>query len=162
MSLYTIQAKYIDLANKIEEAGGVVDEEILKELEVNDEEFEEKISQWLHVINEKRGKSKMLKDEVSRLTDRKKAVDKSIEQMENAVDRALKQREMDKYDNGLYTVSYHKSSFVNDENMTTIPPDYLKTKTTETLDKAGIKKALKKGEEFEGIFLDTRQHLQIK
>lgn len=162
MSLYTIQAKYIDLANRIEEAGGVVDEEILKELEVNDEEFEEKISQWLHVINEKRGKSKMLKDEVSRLTDRKKAVDKSIEQMENAVDRALKQREMDKYDNGLYTVSYHKSSFVNDENMTTIPPDYLKTKTTETLDKAGIKKALKKGEEFEGIFLDTRQHLQIK
>lgn len=159
-SMYDIQSELLELVQEIEDKGGEVNSEILKRLEINEEDYEEKLESYLKVIRDYKSSEKRLKEEIDRLKARKSSVSKTIDRLRETVEDTMKQRGIDKHKSDLFTVWFQESVSVDDSEMEEIPEEYKKVK--ESLDKASIKKALKDGEEFPGISLKTTKSIRIR
>lgn len=91
---------------------------------------------------------------------RRKSEEKSIEFLRNYLANSLN-GETFRSDDGLLDISYRKSEVLSIENDATIPEAYLVPQEPK-IDKMGLKKAIKNGETFDGIFIEEKQNMQIK
>lgn len=67
-----------------------------------------------------------------------------------------------KVEGKLFKISFRKSKVVKVLDETKIPKEFIKIKTTETISKTDLGKALKNGEIIEGAELVENKSLQIK
>jgi hypothetical protein len=84
-SLFNISDEYIRLMNQIEENEGVLDEQLEKELEINQQQLEEKIKSYHHIIKEKEAEQQLIEDEKKRLSNLSKTKDNLIEHLKSKV-----------------------------------------------------------------------------
>ena len=100
--------------------------------------------------------------EISILLELKQTYTKRIASADKQIDYLLRLFKIEKMQTEINELSYRKSEAVVFTDEEAIPAEYKKEKTTISVDKTEIKKALKSGTEVPGAMIEVRQNLQIK
>ena len=100
--------------------------------------------------------------EIKRLMDLKASHEKKVVSADKQIDYLLKLFQIEKMQTEINELSYRKSEAVIFTDEEAIPAEFKKEKTTISVDKTEIKKAIKAWTEVPGAMIDTRQNLQIK
>lgn len=104
----------------------------------------------------------MLDREIKRLTAKKKAVEGNVSHIEYGVRAVVDLLPNRKKDTGLYKIGFRKSPpHVVIDDGADIPIKYLIAQDPK-IDKEGLKAAIKAGESFEGIRLESGESLSIR
>lgn len=139
------------------------DENVLNELLSNINQSKSNKLDSIQLIKlDLEAKSQALKDEETRLNERRKSFDKQAEKLKNLQELLLNG---EKFDTGRFTFSFRKSESVKvpDEcEAQSYPKEWIVTKYS--FDKKAIKEALKNGIDYsdKGIEIVTNYSLQIK
>lgn len=147
---------------QIAEMEGIDEETKLDTLESIDwtEQFEEKVENTVKVIKNKEADVDQLKEEIDRLTKRKKSIENDITRLKTGLQGAFEITGHDKIKTLLFTVSLanNKPSVVVDEDL--LPKKYF----IQTLkpDKTAIKELLKAGKKVKGAVLQESRSLRIR
>jgi hypothetical protein len=88
-NLYNIQEELLGIFREIEDNDGVVDNEILNRLQITEEEFKEKLESYQKARLTWKGNVEVIKEEVKRLTERKKVFENRIERLGNVMKDAV-------------------------------------------------------------------------
>lgn len=162
LSLYTIETEYLQLAELILAAGGEVDEETEKALQLNKENLETKAVNYGFICKQLEAETSIIDGEMARLSNLKKARDKTITKLKDALSVAMKVYEVDKIESPLMKISFRKSESTEIDNVDLIDKKYMVVKTTSAPDKKMISDAIKAGEIVTGARIQQNSNLQIK
>lgn len=147
---------------QIAEMEGIDEETKLDTLESIDwtEQFEEKVENTVKVIKNKEADVDQLKEEIDRLTKRKKSIENDITRLKTGLQGAFEVTGHEKVKTLLFTVSLanNQPSVVVDEDL--LPKKYF----IQTLkpDKTAIKELLKAGKKVKGAVLQESRSLRIR
>ncbi|MHC3769680.1 siphovirus Gp157 family protein [Streptococcus suis] len=147
---------------QIAEMEGIDEETKLDTLESIDwtEQFEEKVENTVKVIKNKEADVDQLKEEIDRLTKRKKSIENDITRLKTGLQGAFEITGHDKIKTLLFTVSLanNQPSVFVDEDL--LPKKYF----IQTLkpDKTAIKELLKAGKKVKGAVLQESRSLRIR
>lgn len=122
---------------------------------------EEKVESYCKIIKQLKADSDMFKAEADRVSAKKKQADNGAERMKKALLEFLIQSGQKKVKAGTFSVTKTSSQavFISDES--SLPVTYLINQPPK-VDKAGIKKALKAGEEVSGAEIVTNESVRIR
>lgn len=159
MNLYQIDSRINAILDRDffldEETGEYADINDLDQLQV---ERNEKIENIALYIKNLEALSAGIKAEEERLKERRQAYDKKIASLEEYLTHAC---EGNKFTTPKCEISFRKSTVCEvDEEL--LPKVWWKQKITETIDKTGLKNALKQGEDIPGAKLVDKQNITIK
>lgn len=121
----------------------------------------DKVESYCKVIRQLQGDIELFKNEVDRLTARKKATEKGVDRMKNALLAFLQQSGQDKVKAGSFAVSTATTQAVQITDESAIPRNYL-VEQPPKIDKIRIKNALKAGEEISGASLVKNMGVRIR
>ncbi|MGQ7321878.1 siphovirus Gp157 family protein [Streptococcus suis] len=147
---------------QIAEMEGIDEETKLDTLESIDwtEQFEEKVENTVKVIKNKEADVDQIKEEIDRLTKRKKSIENDITRLKTGLQGAFEITGHEKVKTLLFTVSLanNQPSVVVDEDL--LPKKYF----IQTLkpDKTAIKELLKAGKKIKGAVLQESRSLRIR
>lgn len=122
---------------------------------------EEKIEDYCEVIASLSADADNFKAEIDRMTARKRAIDNNVKRMKLALLNFLNSSGQTKAKGGTFTVSISKSQAVNILDETAIPDTYLVAQPPK-IDKVGIKKAIKDGEDVPGAAIIINEGVRIR
>ena len=88
-SIYAIQQEYVNLIEELEENGGELTEELEAILMKNEEDFKQKVKNYVFIIKEKESSLALLDDEIRRLQALKKTRKTVIDKLETTILNAL-------------------------------------------------------------------------
>ena len=164
-SLYQIEQEYLQIAQSIEDADGVLDEQTEQALMINQEELQTKAVKYALVIRQMDAEASILKAEIARMNALKKSKENTVARLKEAIGAAMQRHGIIKIQGELINLSFRKSQKVmqTDKEMdalSALPEQYLRTKTE--VDTSAIRAALKSGEEVDGFELIENQSLQLK
>lgn len=163
LSLYSIQNEYLQLANRIIEAGGEVDEELEAALAVNKENLQEKAVQYTLIIKDQENDVAALDKEITRLTALKSSREKGNEKLKDIITKAMTLYGVSEIRGENFKLSFRKSTQLKITNQDEVPKYFFeKIPATTKLINADVKKALTNGELVPGAELVEKQNLQIK
>ena len=162
VKLYELTSEYSELLEMLEDADA--DEEIIRDtLESIEGEIEEKADAYAAIMTQMNAEAEMLALEAQRLTKRATSLLQRSDRMKTYLQRQLAliglKKLKTKYHN--FTVRTNAESLVL-ESAADIPERFLVRKTTETIDRAALKKALQAGEDIPGARLTRTESLLIK
>lgn len=103
-----------------------------------------------------------MKYEESQLKARREAKENKAARLKDYLLSCLEQTGVKTVETTKAKVSTRKSEYVEITNAQKLQPEFINIKTTETVDKTAIKKAIKAGEEVTGAELLERYSLQLK
>lgn len=160
-SLYKITQKQQELFDFILEAEGEITPDVEESLKINEENFETKARGYIWMIKKLESENVTISHELERLKHIEKRNDKLIDRLKESMKMALEIfGESKKIDT--FTLSLRKSKSVEILDAALIPERYITIKTTETINKVDIKKAIESGETVSGAIIKENQNLQIK
>jgi hypothetical protein len=162
LNIYQIEKEYLELANQLIESGGECSPELELQLTINQEQLEQKARGYGFVVKQMESDVSIIDAEIERLKGLKKTREKTIERLETTVSNAMQLYQIQKLETPTLKISFRKSESVEIDNEADIPAQFLKEKTTYTIDKTAIKEAIKKGEVVIGARLQVNQNIQIK
>lgn len=147
---------------QIDEMEGLDEENKVDTLEAIDwtDQFEEKVENTVKVIKNKEADVDQLKEEIDRLTKRKKSIDNDIVRLKTGLQGAFEITGHEKVKGLLFTVTLAKNqpSVVVDEEL--LPKKYFVQKLTP--DTTTIKELLKAGKKVKGAVLQESRSLRIR
>ncbi len=158
-SLYQIETAHLALMNQIEMAEGEITEEIAEQLEINEGQLQSKSIAYLSVIKSKESFNTQIDDEIKRLQAMKKRNNNLVTNLKNRLLDAVKL--FGDFESGLSKFGTRKSSSVEVENVNALPKEFKVIKVTEQADKSALKKAIKEGQEIEGVSIVEKLNLKI-
>ena len=160
-SLYKITQKQQELFDFILEAEGEITPDVEESLKINAENFESKARGYIWMIKKLESDNITINEEMNRLERIEKRNDKLIDRLKESMKMALEIfGESKKIDT--FTLSLRKSKSVEIIDSELIPEAYRVVKTTETINKTEIKKAIDSGEIVPGATIKENNNLQIK
>lgn len=143
-----------------EETGEVIfDSENLDELAG---ELDDKLEACGIVIKEAQAEAEAMKAEEARLKERRQRKEKEAERLKEYVLSCMERVGAKKIDTPRVALSTRKSSVVDVFDEELIPREFFNVKTTASVNKVAIAKAIKAGEVVEGCELSERFSLQVK
>lgn len=159
MKLYELTENYLRVLELAEE----MEPELLRDtLESIQESIEDKAENTAKLIKSLEADVKAIKEEEKRLADRRKALEKKIENIKDYLREQLELAGIDKVKRPTITVSIQNnppSVRVIDEKI--IPSDFM-IPVAPKIDKKAILEKLKKGEEVPGVELAQGRSLRIR
>ena len=138
------------------ETGEVIDPERLEALQMERDTKIENVALWIKNLESDALAYKAEKDAFAA---REAAARKKAEDLKKWLVMAL---EGQKFSTSRCAVSFRKSEIVEVEDVSLIPAELLKVKTTVEANKTAIKEALKNGQEISGCSLIQKLNTQIK
>lgn len=120
----------------------------------------EKVEGYCQIITEMKGESEKFKNEIDRLTAKKRSIENNIAWLKGQLLNFYNSNGGEKIKAGTFTVSVRKSEYVDIPDASLIPKKYLKVKTEP--DKTAIKKAINDGLKVRGATISSRESVQIK
>ena len=123
---------------------------------------EGKVEDYCHVIYQLNADVDMYDKEIERLKAKKDAAKKGVDRMKAALSAYMMAADKKKLAAGTFSLSFRKSESVIVTDQAAVPTEYLKEKTTISVDKTAIKAAIKSGQAVAGAELQENQNLQIK
>ena len=165
MKLYELVQNYRNLTSVLDNLGA--GEELTIELIKNSlsevkEDINTKIENTCKVIKEIELDTVGIEEEVKRLTALKKQKENAVKNLRKYVELEMEGIGLNKIEGKLFKVAFRKSKAVKITDETKIPKQFIKVKTTESISKTDLGKALKNGEIIEGAELVENKTLQIK
>ena len=165
MNLYELTGQYLEVQKMIDE--GVDIEQLNDTLEEIESGLEEKAGNILYLITNMQGDIEKVKAEEKRLSEKRKALEKTIESLKEYLVNNMSAQNKPKIDNGVISCSIIKPRPVlvlDDESL--IPDEFKKITVSSAIDKKGLLsklKDLKEGEEVEGARIgQSKIGLKIK
>lgn len=147
---------------QIDEMEGLDEETKLDTLDSIDwtDQFEEKVENTVKVIKNKEAEADQLKEEIDRLTKRKKSIENNVTRLKTGLQGAFEITGHEKVKGLLFTVTLAKNqpSVVVDENL--LPKKYFVI--TKKPDKTAIKELLNAGKKVKGATLQESRSLRIR
>ena len=160
-SLYQITKEQAELFNKIDELEGELTPELEESLKINADNFQEKARGYIWHIKKLESDNITINEELNRLERIEKRNNKLIDRLKENMKFALEIfGESQKVDT--FTLSLRKSKSVEIIDAELIPEAYRVVKTTETINKTEIKKAIEGGLTVAGATIKENNNLQIK
>ena len=160
-SLYQITKAQQELFDFIIESEGEITPDVEESLKLNAENFETKARGYIWMIKKLEAENITIVEERNRLERIEKRNNKLIEKLKESMKFALEVfGESKKVDT--FTLSLRKSKSVEILDADSIPSDYRTIKTTETINKTEIKKAIESGLPVAGATIKENNNLQIK
>jgi len=160
-SLYQITQEQAELFNFILEADGEITPDVEESLKINEQNFETKARGYIWMIKKLEADNITIGEEMVRLQLIEKRNDKLIDRLKDSMKNALiifgDSKKVD-----TFTLSLRKSKPVEILDADVIPETYRTIKTTETINKTEIKKAIESGLTVAGATIKENQNLQIK
>ena len=160
-SLYQITQEQSELFNFILEADGEITPDVEESLKINEQNFETKARGYIWMIKKLEADNITIGEEMVRLQLIEKRNDKLIDRLKDSMKNALiifgDSKKVD-----TFTLSLRKSKQVEILDADVIPETYRTIKTTETINKTEIKKAIESGLTVSGATIKENQNLQIK
>ena len=153
MNLYEINQAILDTLDL--DTGEILDTAAFDQLQMERDEKIENIALWIKNL---RSESESLKAEAKVFTERQKRAENKAESLTKYLDSVLNGK---KFKSVKADVSYRKSTALNVQEGAQAPEAFLKW-SEPTIDKAGLTKAIKAGEEFEGFSLVEKNNISIK
>jgi len=165
-NLYTITQDFNDLLDMLNQAqeGNDLDQVALIEsgLEITQDNFKDKATNYVKFIRSEEAGLSAIDEEIKRLTALKKSKVSKIDNLEARLSNSMQSIGFDKYDLGLFKLSFRKSSSVEVLDVEQLPEGFKRVKTTIDADKIAIKKAIESGQEVTGASIKHSASLQIK
>lgn len=164
MNLYqineAIQAKMLELAERLENGVNPSDDELDKILDLQGD-LSNKLVNYGYVVKNLDGEVTALDDEIERLTARKKARKTHIGLLKNRMQQAMADNGLDKIDDPIMPIRLQNSapSVRLDIDPLHLPEEFQRVEIT--ADKTAIGKALKAGQEVKGAVLVQNSHIRI-
>lgn len=162
--LYHLVGERLALQNKLEALDFNTDT-ILDTLEGDSLAIQNKIEAYAYIITNMEALPNAIKDEEKRLADRRKAVEKRIENIKKWLLLNMQHAGITKIESPVFTVALQNNPpSVQIDDETLIPQDYFNQPVTPppVVDKELIKKAINDGFEVAGARLEVKQRLVIK
>ena len=159
-TLYNIKENYLILMDDIEASEGVLSEEQESALDINKNELQSKSIAYLEVIKSSNAFISTIDDEIKRLQALKKRNGNLIDRLENSLLSAVTL--FGEFTVGTLTFGKRKSESVIVDDVNSLPSEFKTVKVTESAKKAELKKALKGGEEIEGVYIQTNYKFKSK
>lgn len=158
MNLYELTEDFIKIQDILEENGGEVTEDIEKLLELHEDGFRDKATNYAKFIRQLTLEAELLEKEEKRLYAMRSAKTNLADKLKTNLGEYMKLSNIDKVDLGLFKLSWRKSSAVAiiDE----VPEIYMRVVTSP--DKTLIAQTLKDGYTLSFAELVENKHLQIK
>ena len=159
MKLYELTENYLQLLEMAED----MDPELIRDtLESIEESIAEKAENTAKLIKSLEADVKAIKEEEKRLADRRKALEKKIENIKDYLQEQLEIAGIDKVKRPTITVSIQNNPpsvrVVNEE----LIPSHFMIPQPPKLDKKGILEKLKNGENVPGVELAQERSLRIR
>jgi hypothetical protein len=159
-SLFTISNEAIELASFLEE--GELSPEMELALVINQNELQEKSINYGYVIRTFDHDITAIDTEIKRLQALKTAKNNAIDRMKESVLQAMNIYGIEKIESPTLKLSIRSSKSVDIGLEEMIPSEFKKERTTISIDKVAIKKAIDSGESVPGATIKENQNLQIK
>lgn len=160
-SIYELNKNYQYVSELLETAETEDELQVINDtLELLQCSIEEKVENTAKYIKNVESDIEGIKAEINRLTALKKQKERNTEWLKTNIEYALKTKGIDKLEVGTFKCGYRKSESVEVDDLKSIPSDYIKTEIKP--DKTAIKKALKAGEEINGVHIQTNMNFYIK
>lgn len=165
MKLYELTQNYRNLESLLDNLGdqeGLTVEMIHGALGEVEDDINIKIENTCKVIKEIEADSIGIDEEIKRLSALKKQKENAVKKLKEYVEFEMNGIGLNKVEGKLFKISFRKSKVVKVLDETKIPKEFIKVKTTESISKTDLGKALKSGEIIEGAELVENKTLQIK
>ncbi len=165
MKLYELTQNYRNLESLLDNLGeqeGLTVEIIHGALGQVEDDINTKIENTCKVIKEIEADSIGIDEEIKRLSALKKQKENTVKKLKEYVEFEMNGIGLNKVEGKLFKISFRKSKVVKVLDETKIPKEFIKVKTTESISKTDLGKALKNGEIIEGAELVENKTLQIK
>lgn len=165
MKLYELTQNYRNLESLLDNLGeqeGLTVEMIHGALGQVEDDINTKVENTCKVIKEIEADSIGIDEEIKRLSALKKQKENAVKKLKEYVEFEMNGIGLTKVEGKLFKISFRKSKVVKVLDETKIPREFIKIKTTETISKTDLGKALKNGEIIEGAELVENKSLQIK
>ena len=159
-TLYDIKQEYLELINQVEELNGEITPEIEEQLQINQNELQNKAIAYHSVILAKDAFNMQIDNEIKRLQALKKRNNTLIENLKNRLVGAI--QTFGEFTIGTNTFGLRKSERVEVEDVNQLPKEYKTIKVNEQANKTEIKKALKLGKQIENCYIVENINLKIK
>ena len=162
MTLYDISEQFMQLLEMAEDPD--VDPEVLEAtMEGLQGDFEDKADGYATVIASIKGDAAMLKEEIDRLTNRKRTMENNVKRMLQALENSMRLIGLQKFKTTRFSYNIQKNpaSVVLDVDPSALPADYLIPQEPK-VDKAKIKEDLKAGIDIGVAHLENTESLRIR
>lgn len=164
--LYEIKEDYSSLVELMMQAMSENDTEQVElyrdALQINEEEFKEKALNYSKVIRSEEASIEAIEAEIKRLQGMKKTKESSISYLKSSLSNAMQLFEFDKYDLGIFKLSFRKSESIEITDIDLIPDHLKREKISIEADKALIKAGMKEGLIILGAYIKENYSLQIR
>lgn len=157
-SLFNITAEAQAIASALEE--GELSPEMETALQINQNELQEKASNYAYLIRTVEYDVSAIDEEIKRLSALKKAKNNVIDRMKESVVNAMSIYGFEKIETPTMKLSIRRSEAV--EVYENLDSKYIVEKVTYAPDKIRIKNAIKAGEQVNGAKIIENYNLQIK
>mgnify|MGYP000249256062 CR=1 FL=1 len=165
-NLYTITQNFselLDFYNQATEENNQEQIDLIEQaLAINNENFKEKANNYVRFIRSQELESKMIDEEIKRLTELKKSKESKALNLKERLSNSMQSIGFDKYDLDLFKLSFRKSESVDIQDIEILSDDFKRVKTVIEADKLAIKTAIKSGQEVLGAIIKESRSLQIK
>ena len=152
-SFYEINQDILDCVDQ--DTGEILDEDKLRGLQMAKGEKIASMARW---VKDLRVESEALKDEIAKLTARKKSAENKQERLKAIIMDELGGK---KFKDETVSIYYGASQSVSIDDNTKVPVQYLKY-TDPQVDRKGLLHDLKLGVELDGIHIVESRHLVIR
>ncbi len=156
--MYEIKQEYIELENEISYCDGEMTPELQEKMIINKAELEGKTVAYIVMIKQRKSRADMIKQEIKRLQDMVKAIDREIDFFEYGLLEAVNM--FGSYNAGTFKVSLRKTESVSITDEQALEDRFLRTKLEPN--KVAIKDALNAGEQVTGAVITINQNLNIR
>lgn len=158
-TLYNITQEQRFTLREIEELGGELTPELEERLEIAAHQLNGKSMAYLEVISTKESFNTVIDAEIKRLQAMKKRNDNVVTRLKDNLLNAVKT--FGHFEVGTHSFGSRKSTSIHVEDVNSLPKEYKVIKVTESADKMELKRALKSGEEIDGVTLVEHINLKI-
>ena len=160
MKLREITADYESIMLQVEAAEGELTPEMAQQLEINNSNKVEKVEGYVAFIHDQEAFIARIDEEVKRLTAMKKTTANRVGYLKcNLLNAVIMLGDIDLPFN---KVSIRESKAVSIIDEAAIPDEFWVEKTTRSVSKTAIKKAIDAGDTVTGAMIVTNENLQIK
>lgn len=163
-TLYELTGNYVTLMDMLDDPD-VDPITLMDTLDAVEGELDEKAENYGRIIRNLEAEAKALKEEVDRLSRRKKTIDNNIDSLKKRLQMAMELTNRPKIDTPLFKFYIQKNApsvVVDLDDLQDMPMEYL-TYHEPTVNKTALKDALKAGLDLTGIaHLEQSQSLRIR
>jgi len=156
--------KLYEITESINKVKKFVDnqEELNAYLEVLNVELEEKAKNVFMLIKNIEAPITAIDDEIKRLGEMKRSYQSKANNLKNYISFTMQKNGIEKIESDIVKFSFRKSETLEVIDESLIPSEFINVKEVKTVDKIAIKKAIKAGNNVNGVECRVHNNLQIK